>query len=235
MILDTYKLHTVIVQVTYPEAFELWDRAGAVARRTTAIWPGLELDTSSPNEQMFRSPTVVIQTGFRTSIITLSRPKLDPATMTQIAQTYEVWQSELQLSSLTRVSCRSKYVKEFSSQREANLYLLNLGVVTAPEGRVFDQPHDGKGNSIEVGYRFEDEASFAVLRVGGEHLNIEMRPNPELETEAMKKQRFRAIIDFDRGLLSSLDAKTLRMDEWLKGYQHLLRRDLEKVIRARAT
>jgi hypothetical protein len=231
MLLDAYHLHTLIVQLSYDEAFELWDRAGAIARGLTELWPGVELDTATPGEQTFRSSSVVLQTSLKTSTITLWRPKLDPTTIARVTQSFEVLRSQLELQTLSRVSCRSKYVKDFTTQEGANSHVLRMGLTPWPDTRVFDQPTGGNGNAVEVVYRFEDEASFAVLRVGSEHLNVNIRTHPEVENEVVERKKHRAYIDFDRGMVAAMDARILRLDEWLKGYQHLLRRDIEKVIR----
>jgi hypothetical protein len=233
MLLDTFKLHTMTVQVSYANCYELWDKAGAIARRLAAVWPGADLDKGTPNEQILRTPTASIQTAFLASTVTLQKPKLDGGTLAQLAQTFDVWRSELALEKLTRVSCRSRYVKDFSTPKAANEFVIGMGLAPWPEGRIFDQPVGGKGNSLEIAFRFEDEASFAVVRVGAEHLLVEMKSHPDIENEPVKKEKHRAFIDFDRGLLAEIDARALRLDEWLKGYQHLLRRDLEKVLRAK--
>lgn len=231
MLLDTFKLHTLILQVTYANCYELWDKSGAVARRLWSVWPGIELDKATPNEQILRTPTTTIQTAFTMSTVTLLKPKLDGGTVAQLAQTFDVWRSELRLEKLARVSCRSRYVKDFATPHEANDFVIGMGLTPWPEGRIFDQPVGGKANSLDIAFRFEDEASFAVLRIGTEHLRFEVKVHPEIDNEPVNKEKHRAFVDFDRGLLAEIDAKGLRLDEWLKGYQHLLRRDLEKVLR----
>ena len=230
MILDNFKLHSAIVQITFDERYELWDRAGALSRRISDIWPGLSLDSATPQEQTLRSKSVVVQSSVRSATLTLFGLKLDPGVLTQIEQTFDAWRSDLSLKKLQRVSCRTKFVRDFTSQRSANDYVLNFGLTPWPKDRVFDQPTSGRGNAVDVGFRFEDEVSFAVLRFGTEHLNLEMKAHPEFETETIKKSIYRAFIDFDRGLLAPPDASSLRLDEWLKGYLHILRRDVEKVI-----
>lgn len=234
MLLDSFTAHSLTFQITYAECYEVWDHAGAVARKFASIWPELQIDRGVPNEQVMRGLGVTLQTGLTSSLVTLDKAKLDQGTMSQLSQTYEVWRTELRLEELTRVSCRVRYIKNFSEARSANNFVVQLGLVPWPAEKVFDQPTDGELNGVEIAYRFEDEASFAVLRVGAEHIKLERKPHPEFESETIKQEKHRAFIDFDRGLLAGMEARTLRVDEWLKGYQHLLRRDLEKVIRRRS-
>jgi hypothetical protein len=230
MILDTFKLHSAIVQVTFDERYELWDRAGTLTRRIVDIWPGLALDSANPQEQTLKSKSVVVQHGVRSCTLTLYGLKLDGGVLTQIEKTFDSWRAELGLEKLQRVSCRTKFVRTFDSQKAANDYVLGFRLTPWPESRVFDQPLDGHKNAAEVSFRFEDNASFAVLRFGTEHLNLELKTHPDFENEDVKKTVHRAFLDFDRGLLTPPLAPNLRMDEWLKGYLHVLRRDIGKLI-----
>jgi len=149
----------------------------------------------------------------------------------RLKETFEVWREFLNLNELERVSARSVYVKEFPSVKEANAELFSLNLARWPSSKVFDQPMDADLNGLEIHYRFEDESSFAVLTLKAEEIVYEVELDPYFIAESEQKvKKSRLIIDFDRGLLGSVDASKFRMDEWIKGYQHILRRDIDKVI-----
>jgi len=233
MILDSFKLNNAIIQIQYKNAFELWDHAGAVARGLSTIWPDLSLSEGQPNQQVLEGKGVNIQTGFTKSTITLSGDKaLEQRKVQQITKTFEVWRDELGLGELLRVSMRVIYCKEFPSMKEANAELIALNLVRWPNSKVFDQPIDSDLNGFEIQYRFEDQNSFSLLKLKAEQLRLELDFNPDFVDESeIRKTKNRMIIDFDRGILGSVNAEKLRMDDWIKGFQHILRRDIEKVIK----
>lgn len=132
---------------------------------------------------------------------------------------------------MTRVSSRVLYVKQFPTMREANEELFKLKLCRLPKSKVFDQPADSPKNTFELTYRFEDEASFAFLRIRTEGVRLEFKADKEFTTlKDTSETKNRLIIDFDRGLIKSTEAASFRMDEWLKGFMHVLRRDVEKVL-----
>ncbi len=85
---------------------------------------------------------------------------------------------------------------------------------------------------MELRYRFQDEDSFSTLTIKSEQVTYQANLDPSfVEDYEIKKTVNRLIIDFDRGLLGTIKASNLRMDEWIKGFIHVLRRDIEKVIK----
>lgn len=232
MILDAFKIHSAVVQLQYAEAFILWDRAGEISRQLNKIWPDLRLSEGQPNQQTLVGKGVNIQTGLSKSTITISgEHALNQFSIRQIAETYDIWRKNLEIAELKRVSTRVAYLKDFPALKNANAELLSMGLVRWPDTKVFDQPLISDQNGVEVHYRFEDENSFSLLKLKAEQLNFKMELDPYwIEDSEISKQKSRMVIDFDRGLLGSVNAEKFRMDEWLKGYQHILRRDIEKVL-----
>jgi hypothetical protein len=235
MILDSFQLNTAIVQLQYANAFELWDRAGHVARRLSKIWPGLKLIDAQPQQQTLSGLGVQIQTGLAQSTITLKGEKsLDQHRIQQIKETFDVWRDALDLEEINRVSTRAIHVKKFVTMKDASAYLLALNLVKWPSEKVFDQPQASPLNRPEIAYRFEDKDSFSFLHFKTEELKLEVDLDPEFFDEhKLSELRYRTIIDFDRGVLGTVNAQKFRMDDWLKGYLHVLRRDIQKITGAR--
>lgn len=236
MILDSFKTHSAIIQIQYADAFLLWDRAGEIARQISKIWPDIKFSEAQPQQQVLNGKGVSIQTSFSKSTITVSgEHAFSQLKVSQICDTFEVWCKVLELDELGRVSTRATYSKDFKSLGNANAELLALNLVRWPETKVFDQPLESERNGLEIQYRFEDEDSFSVLRLKAEQLKYEVDLDPNIFDEPeIREVKNRMIIDFDRGLLGAVNAGKFRMDEWLKGYQHILRRDIEKVLKAQA-
>lgn len=234
MILDAYKPYNLIFQITYENAYELWDHAGAIGRKLCQIWPGITVQDGKPHLQTFTGDGIVIQTSINNATVTFSGSNaLSERNLLGLQETYGVWCEMLDLSVLTRASTRVTYGKSFDSIKEANAVLFGLQLTSWPQSKVFDQPVDGEMNGLDITYRFEDKNSFSVLRVKAEQVKTEVKLDPEMFDEPKKSKTInRMVIDFDRGLLGSVDSGKFRVDEWMKGFLHLLRRDIEKVLRS---
>lgn len=234
MILDNFKLRSLVFQVQYPNAFEIWDHAGAIGRRLCSIWPGMDVVSGEPAKQTFVAPGVNIQIGIETSTITLLGTKLfDESKIGQLKQSFEVCRELLTLRICQRISTRIVYAKDFQSLGQANAALFAMDLAAWPKVRVFDQSLESQKNGLEIAYRFEDAGSFSVLRLKAEEVRKDVELDPEYFDEPkMSGTRRRLLIDFDRGMIGSVDAEKFRPDEWLKGFQHVLRRDIEKVLKA---
>lgn len=234
MILDSYSLTALVFQIQYADCFELWDRAGSVARGLLDIWPDVKLIEGQPQQQTLRGEKVEIQTGFRQSTITLRGIKtLDQRTVKQLSETFEVWRERLGLRSLSRVSARACYAKKFDDLGAANQHLRDLGLVRWPKQRVFDMSDAPAVGGFDLTYRFDDSSQFSTVRVRSETVKYEATLDADfVETPNISKTFYRAAIDFDRGALGSVDAVKLRIEDWFKGYLHVMRRDIDKVVLA---
>lgn len=231
MILDSFKTHTLVFQLRYAEAFLLWDRAGAIARAMAVIWPDLKLNEGAPNQQVLSSPVCQINTALSQATITIRGDGvLQSAPLRKIFETFEVWRSHLELTDLTRLSARVVFVKSFDEVAEANRSLLELNLIRMPNEKVFDQPIDSEKNGAEITYRFEDEKSFAFVRIRSEKRTMDIKGDSDFMTEPLTKSICRLLIDFDRGSVGVIEAKKINISEWFKGYLHVMRRDIDKVL-----
>lgn len=234
MILNSFKLRTAIIQIQYHEAFEIWDHAGEITSNIYRVWPGLTVAEGVPNQQTLQGDGVKIETGFTQSTITLSDAKpLSRQNVQRVAEVFDIWREVLNLHDLPRISTRVIYVKEFPTLKDAQAELIGLNLVRWPDVKVFDQEMGSDLNGYELVYKFNDEQSFSTLRLKVEQLKYKVQLDPYfVDQTEIESTRNRMIIDFDRGLLKPVKAGDLRIDNWIKGFQHVLNRDIDKVIRA---
>jgi hypothetical protein len=234
MFLDAYQLRAVTVQLQYSAAFEVWDRAGAIARQLSRVWPDIKLIQGQPNQQALDGDGVRIETGLTRSTVVLSSLKsIDEAKIQRLKETYEIWCRELALTEVRQVSTLAQYAKLYASMRDANRELLEMRLARWPKTKVFDQPEDAELNTVDVAYRFEDEKSFSFLRLRTERVKFEAELDPEFVDEPrIERTKYRLLVEFDRGLKGAVNVEKFRIEDWLKGYQHVLRRDIEKVLMA---
>lgn len=233
MILDSFKPFSLIFQIKYADAYLLWDRAGIVSQGICKIWPNLVLKEALPKQQVLTGEGVTVQTGLTSSTITLVGEKVfEQKNILNLKETVELWRDILELGDLTRVSTRTQFIKKYSTLKEANVDLLALNLVRWPKDKVFDQPMESDRNGLEIAFRFEDSNAFAVLRLKAEELKVEVDLDGRFfDQTKIEKSQMHILIDFDRGLLGATSAAKFRADEWIKGYQHLLRRDIEKILK----
>jgi len=236
MILDSYTMQSAVIQITFDNAFEIWDQAGAMARAMSDVWGGLKVADAQPAQQNLSGRGIFIHNGIGQCTITVAGNKaLDAQNTFKIKQSFDVWKMYLSLNKLTRVSTRMTYIKDWDSMKDANAAILNMNLVRFPKERVFGQPMDSDLNGVDVNIRFQDDKSFTFLRCRAEHLNFQADLDPSFVTEPeIRVEKYRSIIDFDRGSLGGIDASRFQMVEWIEGCKHLLRRDIEKVIGAKS-
>lgn len=234
MILDSFKPNSLIFQMQYPKAYEIWDRAGAIGRGLCGIWPGIKILDSQPLQQIFAAPGVNVQIGIDRSTVALVGAKVfEDKNTFHLKESFELWREHLAIKVVERISTRVIYSREFATLRLANAELFGLKLAAWPQSKVFDQSTDSEKNGLEIAYRFEDANSFSVLRLKAEEVKVEVELDSEFfEESKLQQTKRRMLIDFDRGLLGSVDAGNFRLDEWIKGFQHVLRRDIEKVVKA---
>jgi hypothetical protein len=231
MLLDTFTSHSLVVQVSYEDAFELWDGAGEIARRLSDLWGGLKVAEGTPQQQVLKGSDIIVNTSFNNGILTMLRDRASPSKSSeQVKASFDIWRDVLELKAVHRVSARSVFHRKFPTLGEANKFVTGLGLVRIPQSQVFNQDQDAELNGVSVSYRFQDDKAFSVLRVKAERAKFHAELDREFVDEAIEVEKCRVVIDFDRGTLGSTDAAKLRLDEWLKGYQHLMRRDIPKVL-----
>lgn len=231
MILDAYKLQSFTVQVNYKSSFELWDRAGSIARSASELWGELKVIEGAPQQQVLSARDLIINTGFNQSSISLLRERLTNQQYIGLVKSmFEIWKNSLALELVERVSARSVYTREFNSIGEANAHLLSMGFAKWPKEKVFNQSADSALNGIEISFRFQDEKSFSIVRLKAEQTTFHAELDRDYVTDPIDIEKNKSVIDFDRGTLGQIDASKFRMDEWITGYFHVLRRDLGKVL-----
>lgn len=231
MILDQFKLHSLVFQVVYDDAYELWDAAGAVSRELSKIWGELKVSDAKPQQQVLSGKDVVINTSLQSGIVKLMRERAQSSGATNLlAATYRVWREVLSLKLLTRVSARHIYRKEFDSIDQANAYIRGLDLVRWPSSDVFNLSPSAERSGPDVTFRFQDDKAFSVVRMKADRISAEVELDPEFFERSVKSESIHVLIDFDRGVTGKMEAEKLNIEEWFKGYRHVLRRDIQAVV-----
>jgi hypothetical protein len=232
MILDKFKLRSLTLQIGYPQAFELWDCAGVIARSFVNLVPELRLEAAEPNRTQLKARGLIVRTELDNAVIQFGKHGTQESKFARMNEAIGIWSKALHLAKLTRISMRTIYERDdFNSLGDANRALFAMKLAPYPETKVFNQPTEGPKNTIDISYRFEDENSYSLVRVHTESRALSIEVPEDLSDEPkIERERHCLLIDFDRGSLKEVDIRSLHIDEWIKGYNHVMRRDIEKVI-----
>lgn len=231
MILDTFKLRTFTIRLDYDVAFELWDNAGSVARALNTVWGPLTVKQPTPNQQVLENSTAQLFIGMTQSFIVVKNGKaFDRRGFSLISRTFEILARYLSLHQITRVSARASYVMETTSIGEANSMVRSFPCVNWPSEKVFGQDPSSDLNTGSFSFRFQDEASFSVVDVKSEQVHHRAELEVLDVTDAIDVKKNYVVIEFDRGTLGVVEANQFRIEDWLKGYRHVLNRDIDKVL-----
>lgn len=234
MLLDSMRLRSVHFQIRYSPAFELWDSAGAISRAFSTAWGGLKVDEGQPNRISLTKKGVVVRTELDNSLIALDTPETVDARSRVISEAVAIWRDHLRLEVFSRISMRVEYVKTFPSLSDAANAVRALGLVNWPSQKVFGQDESGSKNNLDCSLRFEDDVAFSVVRTRAESVRMEYEIHPDFggNESRVQKELHRMVVDFDRGTTQPMKSRDFIAEEWLRGYFHVLRRDLPKVVQA---
>jgi hypothetical protein len=227
--LTDFDLHQLVFEVRYDDAFEVWDCAGLVHRELVSVWPGVKLADTNPNQQILKSADVQIQTGIRTSHVLLFDPGSVLKREDQIADTFAVWRSSLDLRELKRVGTRAVFRKRFSTEEQAGIAFMSIGLVKLPQDGTF--LHSGVSPSLgELRLQWKTEAVHTTLSFKSQQQQMELPAIPEFEKPSEKLTRDDLILDIDRATGKPMDVSQFDPREWLKSFQRLCSKDLPRVL-----
>lgn len=225
-----FTLHQLTVQLHYAPAYLFWDRAGEITRRTTRIWPDWKVEKAEPGTVSGRSPNAHIAMGLETSYVNVIGPRGFSGFSEQISNTLSIWIRMLEIDVIAKIGARAIYSKTFKDQKDAAKAYRNFDLVKWPTRRVFDCASDSDLNGGGVHFQFENDDAATSLRIGPQNLKLAIGPNDDFPDIETTKTLDRVVIDIDRQTKKGTDASRFNAGEWLKGYQHLINRDLPAII-----
>jgi hypothetical protein len=226
-----FTIRQVVFEIRFEEAYEVWDRAGQINREFSELWPKIQLSEAEPNKQILKSDEVQLHTGLRSCNIALLFPKTiapNPANERRVSETFRVWRNALGFSKLTRVGTRVIMAKSFSSGNDAEQAIMSLGLTKTPKPPIFN--HDTDPAWVDVRLHWQDEATSTQVRVHPEHHETEIKDPAGDPAKREKRTTYSVVIDMDRATRGSTDTGKFDVVQWLKGVQHLVNRDLTRLI-----
>lgn len=215
--------------MNYAPAYLLWDRAGEIARRLSKLWPDWKLEQAQPGVITARAGSARLNTALDASFVNIQSPKAFSSFSEQIANSFQIWTELLEIRSITKIGGRAIYIKDLKTREEANSEYQELGLANWPTRDVFNIRMDSSLNSGSIHYQIEDDASSVAVRIAPTFNVIEI-DNSEFPELSGKKEIHRLIVDVDRQTKKTTEADRFSPNDWLKGYHHLLNRDLSAIL-----
>jgi hypothetical protein len=223
-----FSLRQLIFEIRYDDAYILWDRAGDIHRRIARLWPGSQLVEGTPNQQSLQSDVASIVTGFKTAHIAARKPTSILQFSDQFSETLAIWVDALELTRFTRVGTRVVYRKSFPSVETANQAMVGLGLIRVPQSPIFN--HKSGLYAADLRLVWQDEASQTQVVLRAERQEMEVKGLFDDSGMNEKKTADSVVVDLDRATIGIVELTKFRMADWLKGIQHLMSRDLNRVL-----
>ena len=209
----------------------LWDRAGRIHEQLAVLWPNTTITEATANQQGLQSDQVQIVTGLGKSHTVLKNPVSITKANEQLAETLKIWNAELELRTYTRVGTRVIYRKIYPTEIEANEAVVGSGLVRFPELPIFN--HKQASTSCNATLFWKDDSITTQVILKSEHKNLAIRDSdfPDLEKP---HDLYYVTLDVDRGTRAPVDMEQFRLEDWLKGVQHVIARDIDKVLNGKS-
>lgn len=229
--LGSFKLQQATLEVRYPIALQLWDRAGAVWQFIQEKWPQIILTHAEPAKTVFRAGKSALLIELENARITTHAPEksLDEfgkdarAFLTAVVQ-------ELKIPVFKRMGFRPVYFLECGSKEEAASIFLALGLLKLPERKLFEVSNSAINPQYLI--RWESEAKGVFLQVRAETRKLDFDPPPELvdEIQPVHSEKDGITLDIDYYTVAPVEPAQVDAAEWIKHAVHLISRDTKYIF-----
>ncbi len=229
--LDQFNFERIVFETRYPEAYRLWDRAGAIWLRLHDKWPGLTLTTAEPAKTVFRDGD---DTEMAVQLKQCRVASLDPKTTLdefkeKVSMFCKIVFDELQIGTLTRVGTRVIFSKKYLSEDEAAAAVLSTELLQVPSIQIDKGP--ARRIFPEYAIRFEGKALGATYRIKAEKRITEFKPPfgvPSLKP--VQDETDHAIFDVDYFSTTAMTPGQLNASEWLGNALHFVNKSSKEFL-----
>ena len=224
--LSQFKLRRAVLEVRYPNAYLLWDRAGDLWSEATRRWGSLDVQEAQPGRTVFRYDAK--RTEFsallsKTSIISHYPDKFDD--FVEMATIFlDITTNILEIYELERIGLRLRYYNSFPDKAAASSAVIALDLLKIPGMPQFNI--DGVVVTPEYAVRFEDGKKGVTVRIGAESEKQEFKP--PLNMDGLKPEEVEisgVTYDVDYFTIATTSTGQFRAKDWIEGAHHVIRRD----------
>jgi hypothetical protein len=231
---DQFTLEKAVVEVRYPAAYAIWDRAGSVWSEVGRKWPDLKVSHAQPNKTAFTLDGGKFDAAveLEQSRVVAARPERSLDGLAEVASVLlEIVFRKLEVLTLDRVALRVLYFKKFGDAGQASAALLATDLVRVPR-TVMEHRHEDKILLPEFASRIEGKNLGVCFRLRAESRTMDFEPPPEFEEiKPHHDETHGVVVDVDHYTKASIPIGKLNVREWISSSLKVARRDANRLLK----
>ncbi len=230
--LSDFRLFTASCECRFDNAYQLWDRAGAIWSEFSARLPGLRMIKADPGQTVFR---LAKQFEFnlqldRYSVNAYGR-SADQELMGTIQEFSAIVAQHLQIERYSRIGLRPIFFRSLPDVGAAAEHILALNLVRVPP-----KPSFGISGTPEPRYlvRLEDKSKGCLMQIYSQ--KRELKPDLPFAWEGEDLATFESVdlaIDVDYYTIAAVTIGQINLPEWIKQAMHVIRRDVDQFLKSK--
>jgi hypothetical protein len=231
--LSSFQPEQAVLEIRYPLALGLWDKAGALWTSVQAKWPEAKPTHAQPMKTVFQMGKNALKVEAELASVTSLDPERSLEQFSSMAKDFLAMTTRyLQISLYNRVGLRVVYFKQFHDKKEASASFFALRLVTVPEEKKFeidDQPIDP-----HYALRWESDKKGVLLQCRVETRKTEFDPPPALESliKPIHQEKSGIVFDVDYYTVSPVEPGQMDMSLWVNHAMHIILRDSKYIFGA---
>jgi hypothetical protein len=224
--LSQFPLEQFALEIRYPVALALWDRAGTLWRAVREKWPDLNLVTAEPAKTTFQMGKTALVVEIKAARIVSVNPEKSIAELSAIAKDFfRLTILHLQVPIYDRVGLRLVYFKEYKNRKDAASAFYSLGLIKVPDEKKFEV--DDRPVNPQYNLRWESEKKGGVVQFRAETRKVDWDPPIESVQlfSPIHTERNGLVLDLDYYTVAPVEPGQLDMGEWVNHAVHVITRD----------
>lgn len=224
--LSSFTLENCTLEIRYPFALALWDRAGQLWKAVQEKWPDISPLFVDPKKTDFKTGNsrLVVEME-QARFTTLSPDRSLEQFFKESKEFIDLTTRYLHIATYKRVGFRLLYFKEFKDKKEAAEAFFSLKLLRKPNGKNFEI--EETPTSPHYTLRWESEKKGVLLNFRSETRTIDVDPPPEA-AQFMKpfhKEASGIVFDCDYYTVAPVETGQMDTSEWMKHAMHIIGRD----------
>lgn len=226
--LEDFEVERLIFEARFPNAYQLWDKAGELSDEFGKLWSPLVLTTAQPGNVSFKlGRTLSMSVELNRASISLFYPGSKPE-VKQLVAFFDLVRDYLRITVLQRLGLRILLFRTFDDQASSASALLDLGIISLPAEKVFGT--DELPKSAEIMINLEGKGLSTTLRMGTQtrKVNIELPPEVPARIQDAHETLHGISVDVDFFTPMEVQVGQLGLSDWIEQVMHVFKRDLPK-------
>lgn len=238
--LSQYRIVKQVLDIRYPTAFLLWDRAGHLWNDISKRFPTAKPKSAQPNQTSVAITDTmdgVVNNDKAVLIQDVEGNENQPDFKETAGLFFPLIIHLLEIETLKRVGMRIHFEREFQSSAEASEYFLETTNSNVAEGKFFN--FEGRAMDFERHVRIEGDS----LGISIKHLTQKQTVNLELpvaakallklsEEQVTPRERNVVLLDVDYYAHSPMPVGSFHINRIFESWMHAIRRDVARFLDA---